>query len=91
MPEVQWNPKRQIGELTNQLRGMPMGNTVMLPHNIKIGAIAVGRRGASKQRQFAVVHDGRRDMKRSATEAASLAMDLHSKAAASAEGMDRFD
>lgn len=71
-----WNTKRQVGELVGELRGLTTGKSLHLPHNIKIGVVAVGRGRAARERRFAVVHGQQREFHRSATEAAVAGMNL---------------
>lgn len=79
MTQKLWNPQRQLGELVGEVRNLPTGGSISLPGGVKIGAVAIGRRGASRQRQFAVVQGTHRTFKRSASEAAHEAMTLSKK------------
>lgn len=72
-----WNPNKQLGELALHLKSQRVGNSVELPSGVKIGVIARGRRGASAERQYAVVEGQQRKFHRSASEAAADAMERH--------------
>ena len=77
-----WNPKKQLGELTLKLRSQRTGDVLQFPDSgVKVGIVAKGRGNVARERQYAVLgeKDGKpqRLYKRSATEAAVAAQDLH--------------